>query len=57
MEYTCAIDPSENKFIFLEFPKTFFKSRYSRIYSKVSYMFQKVHERFYWIFQQYRKSE
>ena len=40
MEYTCAIDPSEDNFIFPEFSKTFFKSGESRIDFKVSRCFE-----------------
>ena len=57
MEYTCAIEPSEEKFIFPEFAKTVFKSGYYIIDSKVSHMMQKVYERFYCIVLQYRKIE
>ena len=57
MEYTCAIEPSEEKFIFPEFVKTVFKSGYYIINSKVSHMMQKVYERFYCIVLQYRKIE
>ena len=57
MEYTCTIDPSDNKFILPEFAETVFKIGESRIDSKVSHMFRKVYDHFYWIVQQYRKSE
>ena len=39
MAYTCAIDPSDDKFVFPEFAKTDFKSGYSRTDSRVSHMF------------------
>ena len=57
MAYTCAIDPSDNKFIFPELAKTFFKSGESIIDSKVSHMLRKIYEHFYGIVQKYRKSE
>ena len=57
LAYTCALDPFNDKFIFPEFSKTFFKTGEFRIDSKVSHMFRKVCEHFYDLVQKYRKGE
>ena len=55
MAYTCVVDPSDVKFVLLEFYKTVFKIGEANIDIKVYQMFQNVYERFYGIVQKCRK--
>ena len=57
MAYTCIMDTSNNEYIFPEFARTVCKSGESRIDSRVSTIFRKIHEHFYKLVQQYRKGQ